>query len=87
MSEANLIEDSSLALDLLRLYDDFSEYEKCCSFFFDAVACLGSSKDNWLDANSVEGLSFFSHWMKQRTKKLKKRLETVRQIARLRESH
>lgn len=84
MSEPkNFDQDSSLAVDLLRLYDEFAEYEACCAFFCDSVACLGSNKDNWLDSTSAEGLCFFSHWMKQRAKILKERLDVVRQDAKL----
>lgn len=86
MSEDNLNKDSSVAIDLLDLYDEFAEFESYCAFFCDALACLGSNKDNWLDSTSAEGLDLFSHWLKHRAKVLKVKLDHVRQHAKSLES-
>lgn len=83
MSENNFQKSSSLAIDLLDLYDEFAEFESYCAFFCDAVACLGANKEDWLDSTSAQGLDLFSHWLKLKAKVLKERLDVVRQDARL----
>jgi hypothetical protein len=69
---------ASLLRDLTILYDQFSEFDAYCAFFCNAVACLSTNREAWLDDASAEGLCLFSQWLKDRSIALKGELEVVR---------
>jgi hypothetical protein len=67
----------SLPLDLLMLYDSFSEFEACCAFFCDSVAALSSHRVDWIDESSAEGLRFFAQRLKEKSTALKSEVEVI----------
>lgn len=66
--------------DLLRFYDEFSEFNDCCAFMCDALAHV-SLKESYLDNNSAMGASRFCHWMKRRMQELKNELKEIHEKA------
>lgn len=82
MHESKLAQEQQhLSSRLLTLYDDFSEFDAYCAFFCDAVACLSSSKEDWLDDAGAQGLGLFSQWLKGRSAELKRELDVAFQSA------
>lgn len=67
----------SIPLDLLALYDDFSEFDACCAFFCDAVTALSSNGPEWVDGSSAEGLRFIAQQLKEKSTALKGDVEVI----------
>jgi len=57
-------EELSLSIDILRLYDEFSEFNDRCSFLCDAFAGIVANHEE-IDENTIHGCSLYSNWLKQ----------------------
>lgn len=77
----------SLSLDLLALYDNFSEFEACCAFFCDAVSALSNSRDEWVDGTSAEGLRCYAQRLKEESAVMKSEVEVSWKAASAVERH
>lgn len=87
MPNAKSPKDQSLPLDLLALYDNFSEFEACCAFFCDAVSALSSNGHDWVDGSSAEGLRFIAQRLKEKSTALKGDVEVIWKAASSQERH
>lgn len=87
MSDAKPTKDQSIPLDLLALYDNFSEFDACCAFFCDAVTALSSGGHEWVDGSSAEGLRVTAHRLKEKSAALKGEVEVVWKAASAQERH
>lgn len=66
--------------DLLRFYDEFSEFNDCCAFMCDALART-SLKEGYLEGSGAMGASHFCNWMKRRMQELKGELGEIHKKA------
>ena len=73
-------QSSSVARELLNLYDNVSEFNDCCAFLWDAFASLAAEEEA-LDTSTIEGLECLSHWMKQRMVEVKRQIKEIQEKA------
>jgi hypothetical protein len=73
--------DLALSKELVRLYDEFTEFQDRCSFLCDAFACTVADNE-YLDESTSNGFSYYSHWMKQQLAYFKARLKQIHESSR-----
>ena len=73
-------QEPRLAMELLRYYDDFSEFNDDCAFLCDAFAALVTNSD-YLDQQSREGFDRHTRQLKQKVQEFKERLRDIRTLA------
>ena len=69
-----------LQRQLLTLYDELTEFSDQCSFLCDAFTCI-PAQEGAIDAETINGISYYAHWMKGRIRKMKADLAAVRNQA------
>jgi hypothetical protein len=67
------------AFELLRFYDDFTDFNDDCAFLCDAFASLIAHSEEYLDERSIQGLERHAYWLKQRVSEFKERLRQIRE--------
>jgi hypothetical protein len=68
--------ESSLAEDLLDLYDEVAGFNDCCAFICDAFCSLAAEEEA-LETSTIEGLKCMSYWIKQRIGKIKEDIKST----------
>lgn len=75
-----VIQEPELSKDLLRLYDEFTEFQDRCSFLCDAFACI-LARHEYVDENTINGFSYYAHWLKQQVVGFKERLKHMHECS------
>lgn len=68
--------DDVLKDELLKLCDEFTEFNDYCAFFCDSVG-LYASQSSVLDGSSAFGMKRFSHCIKDRSREFNDRLQAI----------
>jgi hypothetical protein len=69
---------TDISLDLLKLYDDFADFNDDCAFLCDAFASLAANHE-CLDQDNINGLERHAYWLKQRVGEFKERIRQIRE--------
>lgn len=69
-------ENSPLSIELLDLYEEFSELHSNCAFLFDAVTCMLKGNTE-IDSVAIEGLSSLSWQLKRKAGELKEEFQRL----------
>lgn len=73
--------EAQLALEILRLYDDFTEFNDRCAFLCDAFVGIVSDPES-LEESTINGLSYYSHWLKHQVGDFKETLCEIQRQSR-----
>ncbi|MES2824989.1 MAG: hypothetical protein V4732_15395 [Pseudomonadota bacterium] len=68
--------EPNLGVDLLIFYDDFLEFQGCCTFLCDSFMSLSETDMN-LDEACIRGVHIFSGQVKRTAETLKDRLKVL----------
>ena len=69
-------EEKQLISEIVRLYDDFTEFNDRCAFLCDAFASI-VSEPQLIDKNTINGFSSYACWLKHQVEEFKFRLSTI----------
>lgn len=72
---------TALTKELVRLYDEFAEFQDHCSFLCDAFACIVANHE-YADESTINGFSHYSHWLKQQVIYFRARLKQIQERSR-----
>lgn len=67
---------SKLQLKILRLYDDLTLFSDQCAFLCDSFAAVPTQHE-FLSAETIGGVEFYSHWLKTRVLEIKSELGKI----------
>ena len=76
IKQKSVTEASSLRQDILRLYDEFTEFNDRCSFLCDAFAGIVANHE-YIDENTIHGFSRYSDWLKHQISEFKSKLKHI----------
>lgn len=68
--------ETSVQMDLLNFYDQFTEFQGNCAFMCDALVSL-IEEEHCLEKNTAGGVSSYSQWIKARAQALKIDLKRI----------
>ena len=71
-----LIKIRHLQLDVLRLYDEFTTFSDQCAFLYDSFAAIPAQQE-FIAAETINGISHYSNWLKIRQKEIKYKLHKI----------
>jgi hypothetical protein len=66
----------SLHLEVVRLYDELTEFSDQCAFLCDAFAAIPAQQED-IASETISGISYYSHWLKTRLLEIKNELRKI----------
>ncbi len=80
MSELKLTrKENELAVELLSLCDEFSEFNNCCSFLCDSFSHIVNHPEN-INKNTANGFDCYACWLKNQTYVFNERLHAMHRL-------
>jgi hypothetical protein len=73
-----LIEDDSVAENLIVFYDEFLEFQGYCALLCDAMSCMAMTEMG-LDDATKRGVYTFSGYLKERVEELRATLKKIQE--------
>jgi len=65
-----------LQLRVVKLCDEFAQFSDQCAFLCDSFAAIPAQQE-FIEAETIGGMSFYSHWLKTRLLKIKNELRKI----------
>ena len=65
-----------LQLEVVRLYDELSQFSDQCAFLCDSFAAIPAQHE-FREPETIGGISFYSHWLKTRLLEIKNELRKI----------
>jgi len=65
-----------LQLKVVRLYDEFTQFSDQCAFLCDSFAAVPAQQE-YIESETIGGISFYSHWLKIRLLEIKNELRKI----------
>jgi len=65
-----------LQLKVVRLYDELTQFSDQCAFLCDSFAAIPAQQE-FIEPETIGGISFYSHWIKTRLLEIKNELRKI----------